>query len=738
VLLTECRTRPWWNGFIICFVVLFLVPDTPGAVGAASSAPTISLSPSANLIDGQVVTVSGSSFSPSQLGLTECVTREPNECGFDATTVSVEPTGSFSARYSVTRMLIFQTNRGAASLDCAVVSCVLRAQEYQTGQRVESPLAFNTGAPPRVKISIDPTAQLNSTSAAVTVTGTISCRQTMDIDVTGTITQTQPPLLYQQRLFADPLHLQQLQCHRVPTSWSTRVSPWPGRMAAGGAAGNFAVGNATVEVQATPAALSQPISLRSARVRIQGGASGRHTDYLALGESLAHGYAAAPGVGYTNDLLAYLRKKIAGLQLVELSCNDETTNQAIRGDYCSYGTSASGIPLTQLQAAEAFLKAHRNSVALITLDLGGVDLIRCSTAACVSQVEPTLAANLTTIVKGLRQAGGSVPIVADNFFDPVLSDWFQGSSRRAYAMASVPGIKAFNAFLVATYAGLGVQSADIQAAFKTPDMTPVSSKWGTIPRDVYMMCRYTDTPCPQPLLDVDANQAGYRIFAKAFEKVVGPLLFPRHHRRAAQVRASGPAFPTSGPKAEVVDGVPLIPTSKRQRADCRTFADDLKSRVPCPALLPDPIPVTPTSAATLCPRDYGAFAEGSCGPAAIDFTRELSRSASPTFRCRPATSACPSSRTTERLFRIPRSAEGHSATLSSCLEPKCDKSRRMAVGVRRSRRIARRFTSQARSVSMETQPSCINVEMHRTRWPRHRSLKAIPFWSGASAGSRRR
>ena len=32
------------------------------------------------------------------------------------------------------------------------------------------------------------------------------------------------------------------------------------------------------------------------------------TYYLALGESLAHGYAAAPGLGYTNDLLAYLKK----------------------------------------------------------------------------------------------------------------------------------------------------------------------------------------------------------------------------------------------------------------------------------------------------------------------------------------------------------------------------------------------------------------------------------------------
>ena len=73
----------------------------------------------------------------------------------------------------------------------------------------------------------------------------------------------------------------------------------------------------------------------------------------------------------------------------------------------------------------------------------------------------------------------------------------------------------------------------------------------------------------------------------------------------------------------MVDGVPLIPTSKEQRGECRTFADNLKRPVPCPGVLPDPIPVSPTTAATLCPGDYGAFGEGSCGPAAVEVNRNL-------------------------------------------------------------------------------------------------------------------
>lgn len=83
------------------------------------------------------------------------------------------------------------------------------------------------------------------------------------------------------------------------------------------------------------------------------------------------------------------------------------------------------------------------------------------------------------------------------------------------------------------------------------------------------------------------------------------------------------------PKAEVVDGVPLIPTTASQRDECQRFADHLKRPVPCPGLLPDPIPDTSASAAQRCIGEVGAFSETSCGPAAIEWfgsTFELSQS----------------------------------------------------------------------------------------------------------------
>jgi hypothetical protein len=81
--------------------------------------------------------------------------------------------------------------------------------------------------------------------------------------------------------------------------------------------------------------------------------------------------------------------------------------------------------------------------------------------------------------------------------------------------------------------------------------------------------------------------------------------------RAGPAKASN----TVVPKAEVVDGVPLVPITAAQRADCEQFADQMKRRVPCPGLLPDPIPVSPKSSAAWC---LGVTGEDGCGPAVID------------------------------------------------------------------------------------------------------------------------
>lgn len=91
----------------------------------------------------------------------------------------------------------------------------------------------------------------------------------------------------------------------------------------------------------------------------------------------------------------------------------------------------------------------------------------------------------------------------------------------------------------------------------------------------------------------------------------------------AQAQSAAIASATPEPKAEVVDGVPLVPTTKDQRAECQRFADHLKRPVPCPGLLPDPIPVSTADAGGPCFHAVGALGEGSCGPAGIQLDGNL-------------------------------------------------------------------------------------------------------------------
>jgi hypothetical protein len=109
----------------------------------------------------------------------------------------------------------------------------------------------------------------------------------------------------------------------------------------------------------------------------------------------------------------------------------------------------------------------------------------------------------------------------------------------------------------------------------------------------------------------------------ALSIVIATTTYPSRGASAASV-SNGPP-----PKAVVVDGVPLEPTTASQRDQCQKFATHLNRPVPCPGLLPVPIPYNSAPMAGRCIGEVGAFSETACGPAAIDWfgkTFELSQS----------------------------------------------------------------------------------------------------------------
>ncbi len=173
--------------------------------------------------------------------------------------------------------------------------------------------------------------------------------------------------------------------------------------------------------------------------------SGSGPFYLALGDSVpvwngnnSYPYLIASNYSSTNP----------GLQVVDMACSSETTGTMLANSLCAPAPQRS-----QQQEAVAFLQAHQGQVALITLDIGGNDVLPCVNGltvnlACIQQAESTMVQNLDTILSGIRQAAGpTVPIVGMNYFDPFLGDWLAGGSTQVLANLSVSLVTNLNTLL---------------------------------------------------------------------------------------------------------------------------------------------------------------------------------------------------------------------------------------------------------------------------------------------------
>ena len=246
--------------------------------------------------------------------------------------------------------------------------------------------------------------------------------------------------------------------------------------------------------------------------------------YLALGDSLSVGLQPVGGVptttnrGYADDLYALYRLRIPGLKLAKLGCSGETTTTMIEGGRCAY-------PLqNQLAQAVDFLQTHR--VAFVTIDLGANNVFRCLTAtgvdqACVVNAINAMLFDFTQILPPLRAAAGpDVPIVAMNYYDPFLAAWVRGEAGQAFALESYQATLTFNDVLENIYSTFRVPVADVEAAFRTGDFTPVPGL--NVPLNVLLVLAWTWMGAPPPNgPDIHPNSLGYAVIAGAFAKKLG-------------------------------------------------------------------------------------------------------------------------------------------------------------------------------------------------------------------------
>lgn len=232
--------------------------------------------------------------------------------------------------------------------------------------------------------------------------------------------------------------------------------------------------------------------------------------YLALGDSVPVWDGSS---SYPNLLLAQYQKALPNLQLVNLAVSGETTTSMLQSG--------------QFAAALAFLQAHQNEIALITIDIGGNDVVGCGFSSdpnCFSQAEATMEQNLTTILDGLRAAASGAPIFGMTYYDPFLGNWLAGGAAQTQALAQIPQVVTLNNELTALYGP--ANTADVQGAFEVTNSTTLeSSPWGTAPVDVVDACQWLDIFCAAGQTEGfgdDPNIAGQVQIANAFEKVIGP------------------------------------------------------------------------------------------------------------------------------------------------------------------------------------------------------------------------
>ena len=265
--------------------------------------------------------------------------------------------------------------------------------------------------------------------------------------------------------------------------------------------------------------------------------------YLALGDSVPVWDGSS---SYPNLLLAKYQKAVPNMQLVNLAVSGETTTSMLdNGQYTS---------------ALAFLRAHQNEVRLITIDIGGNDVVVCygsSNPECIPQAEATMEQNIATILAGLHAAAPGTPIFGMTYYDPFLGDWLAGGTTQSQALATIPETVTLNHELTALYGA--DNTAHVQRAFAVADSTTfVTSQWGTAPVDVVDACQWLDITCtigqPEGFGD-DPNDAGQVQIALAFERVIGrtltkgtitSVLVPSNHATLSGTQATLDASAASG------------------------------------------------------------------------------------------------------------------------------------------------------------------------------------------------
>ena len=249
---------------------------------------------------------------------------------------------------------------------------------------------------------------------------------------------------------------------------------------------------------------------------------GSSNDYLALGDSVAFGFIDQAGYEYyypTNfvSYADYLDLAL-GSNLTNAACPGETTGSFISSaapdDGCRYYRSLFALHVvyisarsTQLAFATSFLQ-HHSDTALVTINLGANDLFLLEQGCnndptCIEMGAPkvfaTAAANMQTILAGLRATGFNGPLVIVNYYSLDYSNQFETELTIGLNQAISAPAQAYGAVV-----------ADVFSAFQAAASNPFAAGNTCVAG----LLNASNPPTSPPSCDVHPSQSGHKLIAK--------------------------------------------------------------------------------------------------------------------------------------------------------------------------------------------------------------------------------
>jgi lysophospholipase L1-like esterase len=270
---------------------------------------------------------------------------------------------------------------------------------------------------------------------------------------------------------------------------------------------------------------------------LSGGTAGAQnqprTDYyVSIGDSYAAGYQPLAiarhhrdSNGFAYQLVTMTRTKGYRFTLKNFACDGATTTSVVTQVGCSMsdpGPDDANYPnATQEAAAAQFITRHKGDVGLITVSIGGNDILACGTpigfTSCVADALSVATKNLLILLSALRTAAGpTVPIVGTTYPDIFLG--FTGSKNQTQRRLAVLSVAEFrtqlNPALRSAYQAVDGSFVDVTKAtggYLALSDTEKGAHHSRVPVAVAKVCSLTYF-CTTG--DVHPTAAGYAVIAR--------------------------------------------------------------------------------------------------------------------------------------------------------------------------------------------------------------------------------